>query len=430
MYEMIVPGKYPVQVPPHLAGTVAVSLRRRLAWRILAIIIYGTLDVLLTFAPFYLLVIYRMSLDAFNTLNIVTGVMAFAWLGFVVIRLVRTGATPLMSLTGVRWVRVDTGAPAGWAGLGKLLLQSTIGTLTFGVGSIIICFASMDEINRTWFDRTLGIVPINTKAGRDTYKTPVTPQSQAPAQPVVQPWNATASAAASLPPVPSVPSAPPSVPLSAPPAPPTPEPEATHVPWASAASDPVPTPPTQVSAQASAPAATAPSSDYIGSTPWSNSDSDAAEGEPAATAQPLSFSPPSSIYSTSAQAPDSSLPQDDADDRTQLGVRYDTARVTFDTGVTYPFGGTIVLGRNPLAPASHPTASPVPVDDPQRSVSKTHVALTATREGVLVEDLHSTGGTVVVRADGEETPVLPGAPVHARAGATVRYGQRSVVIDG
>ena len=426
MYEMIVPGKYPVQVPPHLAGTVAVSLGRRLAWRILAIIIYGTLDVLLTFAPFYLLVIYRMSRDAFNTLNIVTGVMAFAWLGFVVIRLVRTGATPLMSLTGVRWVRVDTGAPAGWAGVGKLLLQSVIGTLTFGVGSIIICFASMDEINRTWFDRTLGIVSINTKAGRDPYKTPVTPQPQAPAQPVVQPWNATSSAAASLPPVPSVPS----VPLSAPPAPPAPEPEATHVPWASATSDPVPTPPTRVSAQASASAATAPSSDYIGSTPWSNSDSDASASEPAATEQPLSFSPHSSSYSTSAQASDSSLSQDDADDRTQLGVRYDTARVTFDTGVTYPFGGTIVLGRNPLAPASHPTASPVPVDDPQRSVSKTHVVLTATREGVLVEDLHSTGGTVVVRADGEETPVLPGAPVHARAGDTVRYGQRSVVIDG
>ena len=423
MYEMIVPGKYPVQVPPYLAGTVAVSLGRRLAWRILAIIIYGTLDVLLTFAPFYLLVIYRMSPDAFNTLNIVTGVMAFAWLGFVIIRLVRTGATPLMSLTGVRWVRVDTGAPAGWAGLGKLLLQSVIGTLTFGVGSIIICFASMDEINRTWFDRTLGIVPINTKAGRDTYKTPVAPQSQAPTQPVVQPWNATASAAASLPPVPSVP-------LSAPPAPPAPEPEATHVPWASAASDPVPTPPTRVSAQASAPAATAPSSDYIGSTPWSNSDSDASASEPAATEQPLSFSPHSSSYSTSAQASDSSLSQDDADDRTQLGVRYDTARVTFDTGVTYPFGGTIVLGRNPLAPASHPTASPVPVDDPQRTVSKTHVALTATREGVLVEDLHSTGGTVIVRADGEETPVLPGAPVQACAGDTVRYGQRSVVIDG
>lgn len=422
MYEMIVPGKYPVQVPPHLAGTVAVSLGRRLAWRILAIIICSILNVVISFVAFYLLAVKRITMEQFTIVDVVGTVLVFAWIGFVVIRLVRTGATPLMSLTGVRWVRVDTGAPAGWAGPGKLLLQSVIGTLTFGVGSIIICFASMDEMNRTWFDRTLGIVPINTKAGRDTYKTPIIPQSQALAQPVVQPWNATASAAAFLPSVPSMP--------SAPPVPPAPEPEATHVPWASAASDPVPTPPTRVSAQASAPAATAPSSDYIGSTPWSNSDSDAAEGEPAATAQPLSFSPPSSTYSTSAQAPDSSLPQDDADDRTQLGVRYDTARVTFDTGVTYPFGGTIVLGRNPLAPASHPTASPVPVDDPQRSVSKTHVALTATREGVLVEDLHSTGGTVVVRADGEETPVMPGAPVHARAGDTVRYGQRSVVIDG
>jgi len=423
MYEMIVPGKYPVQVPPHLAGTVAVSIGLRLAWRVIATIICTILMVVIPFVPFYLLIVLGMSMDEFNTVNVVSGVLSFAWLGFVIIRLVRTGATPLMSLTGVRWVRVDTGAPAGWAGPGKLLLQALIGTLTFGVGSIIICFASMDQMNRTWFDRALGIVSINTNAGRDTYKTPVIPQSQAPLQPVVYPWNATASAAAFLPPVPSVP-------LSAPPAPPAPEPEATHVPWASAASDPVPTPPTQVSAQASAPAATAPSSDYIGSTPWSNSDSDASASEPAATEQPLSFSPHSSSYSTNAQASDSSLSQDDADDRTQLGVRYDTACVTFDTGVTYPFGGTIVLGRNPLAPASHPTASPVPVDDPQRSVSKTHVALTATREGVLVEDLHSTGGTVVVRADGEETPVLPGAPVQARAGDTVRYGQRSVVIDG
>ena len=428
MYEMTVPGKPSVEVPPHLAGTVAVSLGQRFLWRFYLVSFY-TLFVVVVYA---LLVGAVISPSSSDVLVISTDAIVAAFLIFYVIStamLVKTGASPFMRLAGVRWVRIDTGAPAGWKCVGKLILENIVRCLLFGVGQIIVGFASMDEMNRTWFDRTLGIVPINTRAGRDTYKTPVTPQSQAPAQPVVQPWNATASAAASLPPAPSVPSAPLSAP-PAPPAPPTPEPEATHVPWASAASAPVPTPPTQVSAQASASAATAPSSDYIGSTPWSKSDSDAAASEPAATEQPLSFSPSSSTYSTSAQAPDSSLPQDDADDRTQLGVRYDTARVTFDTGVTYPFGGTIVLGRNPLAPASHPTASPVPVDDPQRSVSKTHVALTATREGVLVEDLHSTGGTVVVRADGEETPVLPGAPVHARAGDTVRYGQRSVVIDG
>ena len=281
MYEMIVPGKYPVQVPPHLAGTVAVSIGLRLAWRVIATIICTILMVVVSSVSSYLLFVRRMPVDDYNTVDVVGAVLVFAWICFVAIRLVHTGATPLMSLTGVRWVRVDTGAPAGWAGPGKLLLQAFIGTLTFGVGSIIICFASMDHMNRTWFDRALGIVPINTNAGRDTYKTPVIPQSKAPLQPVVYPWNATASAAAFLPPVPSVPSvpfapsappfapsmplsAPPAVPLSAPPAPPAPEPEATQVPWASAASDPVPTPPTQFSAQASAPAATAPSSDYIG----------------------------------------------------------------------------------------------------------------------------------------------------------------------
>ncbi len=427
MYEMTVPGKPSVEVPPHLAGTVAVSLGQRFLWRFYLVSFY-TLFVVVVYA---LLVGAVISPSSSDVLVISTDAIVAAFLIFYVIStamLVKTGASPFMRLAGVRWVRIDTGAPAGWKCVGKLILENIVRCLLFGVGQIIVGFASMDEMNRTWFDRTLGIVPINTRAGRDTYKTPVTPQSQAPAQPVVQPWNATASAAASLPPAPSVPSAPLSAP-PAPPAPPTPEPEATHVPWASAASAPVPTPPTQVSAQASASAATAPSSDYIGATPWSTSGTGVSTPAPEVAAPPLSFTPPSSSYSGSAPA--TSHPEDDdADDRTQLGVRYDTARVTFDTGVTYPFGGTIVLGRNPLAPASHPTASPVPVDDPQRSVSKTHVALTATREGVLVEDLHSTGGTVVVRADGEETPVLPGAPVHARAGDTVRYGQRSVVIDG
>lgn len=197
-----------------------------------------------------------------------------------------------------------------------------------------------------------------------------------------------------------------------------------EVPWGSAIPDPNPAFSPAPSPAASTPA---PSSDYIGATPWSSSGAVDASPTPELDAQPLSFSPPSSS-SSSAQGP-TFTPEED-NDPTQLGVRYDTARVTFDTGVDYPFGGSIVLGRNPVAPASRPTASLVPVDDPDRTVSKTHVVLTATREGVLVEDLHSTGGTVVVRADGQETPVVPGSPVVAAPGDTVRYGQRSVVING
>lgn len=408
MYEMIVPGKPSVEVPPHLAGTVAVNIWRRFLWRILTAIFYTAAQMLIS-SIIAGAMINRMSPDDIEHLVLAILFLCFAWFIMLVIVIVRTGATPMMRAVGVRWVRYDTGAAAGWASLWKLVLQGLIASFTFGLGPMIICFASMDEMNRTWFDRTLGIVPINTKAGRDTYKTPA-PEPEEEPEPVVHPWNATSSAAASLPPVPTVPEK---------------ETETVHVPWGSAIPDPSPAAPSVSSPAASAPT---PSSDYIGATPWSTSGTGVSTPAPAVSEPPLSFTPPSSSYSGSAST--SSHHEDDDDDRTQLGVRYDTARVTFDTGVDYPFGGSIVLGRNPVAPASRPTASLVPVDDPDRTVSKTHVVLTATREGVLVEDLHSTGGTVVVRADGQETPVVPGSPVVAAPGDTVRYGQRSVVING
>lgn len=408
MYEMTVPGKPSVEVPPHLAGTVAVNIWRRFLWRILTAIFYTAAQMLIS-SIIAGAMINRMSPDDIEHLVLAILFLCFAWFIMLVIVIVRTGATPMMRSVGVRWVRYDTGAAAGWASLWKLVLQGLIASFTFGLGPMIICFASMDEMNRTWFDRTLGIVPINTKAGRDTYKTPA-PEPEEEPEPVVHPWNATSSAAASLPPVPTVPEK---------------ETETVHVPWGSAIPDPSPAAPSVSSPAASAPT---PSSDYIGATPWSTSGTGVSTPAPAVSEPPLSFTPPSSSYSGSASA--SSHHEDDDDDRTQLGVRYDTARVTFDTGVDYPFGGSIVLGRNPVAPASRPTASLVPVDDPDRTVSKTHVVLTATREGVLVEDLHSTGGTVVVRADGQETPVVPGSPVVAAPGDTVRYGQRSVVING
>lgn len=408
MYEMTVPGKPSVEVPPHLAGTVAVNIWRRFLWRILTAIFYTAAQMLIS-SIIAGAMINRMSPDDIEHLVLAILFLCFAWFIMLVIVIVRTGATPMMRAVGVRWVRYDTGAAAGWASLWKLVLQGLIASFTFGLGPMIICFASMDEMNRTWFDRTLGIVPINTKAGRDTYKTPA-PEPEEEPEPVVHPWNATSSAAASLPPVPTVPEK---------------ETETVHVPWGSAIPDPSPAAPSVSSPAASAPT---PSSDYIGATPWSTSGTGVSTPAAEVSEPPLSFTPPSSSYSGSASA--SSHHEDDDDDRTQLGVRYDTARVTFDTGVDYPFGGSIVLGRNPVAPASRPTASLVPVDDPDRTVSKTHVVLTATREGVLVEDLHSTGGTVVVRADGQETPVVPGSPVVAAPGDTVRYGQRSVVING
>ena len=203
MYEMTVPGKPSVEVPPHLAGTVAVNIWRRFLWRILTAIFYTAAQMLIS-SIIAGAMINRMSPDDIEHLVLAILFLCFAWFIMLVIVIVRTGATPMMRAVGVRWVRYDTGAAAGWASLWKLVLQGLIASFTFGLGPMIICFASMDEMNRTWFDRTLGIVPINTKAGRDTYKPPA-PEPEEEPEPVVHPWNATSSAAASLPPVPTVP---------------------------------------------------------------------------------------------------------------------------------------------------------------------------------------------------------------------------------
>ena len=196
MYEMTVPGKPSVEVPPHLAGTVAVNIWRRFLWRILTAIFYTAAQMLIS-SIIAGAMINRMSPDDIEHLVLAILFLCFAWFIMLVIVIVRTGATPMMRAVGVRWVRYDTGAAAGWASLWKLVLQGLIASFTFGLGPMIICFASMDEMNRTWFDRTLGIVPINTKAGRDTYKTPA-PEPEEEPEPVVHPWNATSSAAASL----------------------------------------------------------------------------------------------------------------------------------------------------------------------------------------------------------------------------------------
>ena len=86
----------------------------------------------------------------------------------------------------------------------------------------------------------------------------------------------------------------------------------------------------------------------------------------------------------------------------------------------------MVLGRNPVVDPSWPSAVPMPVADLQKSVSKTHVALTLMPGGVRVDDLRSTNGTIVVSPDGQPVPVQPNHPVLATDGASVVFGGRRV----
>lgn len=428
MGSMIVPVKPDAAVPAALDGTRAVGMGLRIKWRLIQMLISVLYSFFVAFFFPLMLAQGSMSSTAYTAILIVLTLAFVAWVIADFVFLLKEGATVLMKATGVRWVNAQTGRPAGGASLGKLMLQGLIGSVTAGLGTIIVCFASMDERNRTWFDRTLNIQPLDTKKGRDPYRT--APPIPAPAPPPeVQPWNATASAAASLP----------------------------FVPEPSSVEEPELVPPIPTRIAAPTPQSAATPSDYIVEAPWTSGSSasaapagplpvhDPAPEAPAPSAAPSPFTPPidTAPVAPAPQAPpvgdaapvvappviSAPLVEDEDDvDKTQLGTRATRLRITLDTGSDILIETTVLVGRNPVATAAHPQAALVPIDDPGRTVSKTHMALIPAPGGVLVDDLHSTGGTSVISSDGTIHDAIPSSPVLAQPGDRIRFGDRSAQV--
>jgi hypothetical protein len=117
----------------------------------------------------------------------------------------------------------------------------------------------------------------------------------------------------------------------------------------------------------------------------------------------------------------------DLDDGT---VRVSRApRLRLPDGTVVPVRGRVLLGRDPQPRSSADrSADLVAVDDPGRSVSKTHVALDLRGGQLVVEDLGSTNGTFVVDPDGRRHAVLPGSPVEVRAGDSVLLGDVTAAV--
>lgn len=85
---------------------------------------------------------------------------------------------------------------------------------------------------------------------------------------------------------------------------------------------------------------------------------------------------------------------------------------------------TALLGRNPVAAAGTTVDAVVRVMDMSRSVSKTHAKLTWDGDLLSVEDLGSTNGSFVRRADGTEVACPAGTPVLAAPGDTLHLGDK------
>ena len=98
-----------------------------------------------------------------------------------------------------------------------------------------------------------------------------------------------------------------------------------------------------------------------------------------------------------------------------------TFALVFPDGTRHLVGGSIVLGRDPVAPSTLSEASTVVVVDPAKSVSKSHALVVATPDGLEVHDLHSTNGVSITRA-GVRDELAAGAIGRAAPGDRIALG--------
>ncbi|GAB3613648.1 FHA domain-containing protein [Humibacter ginsengisoli] len=126
-----------------------------------------------------------------------------------------------------------------------------------------------------------------------------------------------------------------------------------------------------------------------------------------------------------------SLPVFNPPAASQQGAQADASPswlVVLPTGARVPVNGTLLVGRNPVRFEPWTAAELLPVDDPARSVSKTHAVLEESAEGIRITDLHSTNGVSVLDAAGAATTLASGVATPLSAGTTVLFGSYRVQV--
>jgi hypothetical protein len=112
--------------------------------------------------------------------------------------------------------------------------------------------------------------------------------------------------------------------------------------------------------------------------------------------------------------------------RARPSARRVVATLAFDNGDRFAIHGAALIGRNPAPSAGEVIEHLLPIVDDTRSISKTHLLLTATPLAAI--DRASTNGSSVVRA-GAESPLAPGVPFALQPGDVVRFGDRSFHVE-
>ncbi len=135
---------------------------------------------------------------------------------------------------------------------------------------------------------------------------------------------------------------------------------------------------------------------------------------PPHVAVPPAGSPPDELVEETIYAP-----------RRAAGSRW---RLALASGKDIEISTRAVAGRAPSAPAGWEGATLVVIDDPDRTVSKTHAGFAVEGDTVFVTDLGSTNGVAIVNPDGTELVLEPGVAVAIPDGADVELGSFAVRI--
>jgi hypothetical protein len=100
-------------------------------------------------------------------------------------------------------------------------------------------------------------------------------------------------------------------------------------------------------------------------------------------------------------------------------------RIRLDDGRDFQLDRSVLVGRNPVGQAGEQHAQLLAVDDPGRSISKTHLHLLTDGSGIWVTDRNSTNGSAVTTPNGARTPLAPGVPTFVTPGSSVHFGDRT-----
>ncbi len=305
------------------------------------------------------------SVQAPTATTVVSGLCAIALAAAMTVRLWTRGRTPGHRLLGLRWAAWDGAGPAGARSVGWYALAGLVGIPTLGVAAIVTLMVA-DPQGRNWIDRVCGTVVVAARPDG------------------------------------------PAAPRSGRSAPGT----------AGGASGPAPA---FVEDTQEQPALTASQlRDRLGAAAAAGA-ADGPFAAPAAfsSAAAIAVTEPTGVGPLFAPSPAPAGP-----------APVPAATLVMDTGQRIALvAPRTLLGRAPVAVAPWEEADTVPVTDPDRSISKTHLAVLLDGDRLSVRELGSTNGSAVVGADGARTTLLMGQDVVVPDGARIELGDRSFTVE-